>query len=291
VEFEKLLIGPACTLGEMLTGGHYLEVLRIGKQTLPNREVTSYRALHQTFVAQSGALGAFYRGFWPWGALQCTKGIPVLFVQTEAAYQLSRQGLSKRFSDPLSGVAGGAAQAVFVCPTQKLKVVVVADPLLNSMSPLSAATRVVKSGGALALFDGLLPMMVRRGLDWMIRFGMSARVKEQFVQRRRTNGLEERLPLHELMLSGMLGGSFSAVTHPIDNVITNSQKPLEDGARRDVASVVKRMWRESGRLAFTRGLGVKVVDNSYHTMWMYGIGTFVSEAIHSYLNDENGRRA
>lgn len=32
--FEQILIGPICCLGEMVTGGHYLEVLRVAKVSL-----------------------------------------------------------------------------------------------------------------------------------------------------------------------------------------------------------------------------------------------------------------
>jgi len=181
-EFEKLLIGPICVCGEMLTGGHYLEVLRIGKQTLPGTSTQSYGSLHKQYVKQSGFIGAFYRGMYPWGVMQCVKGIPVLFVQAESQYQLTKIGLDKNFTEPLSGVAGGVAQALFVCPSQKLKVVVVSDPVLNAMPPLAALKSVIKANGVTSLMDGLLPMMVRRGLDWMIRFTMSSKIKDQFVQ-------------------------------------------------------------------------------------------------------------
>lgn len=64
----------------------------------------------------------------------------------------------------------------------------------------------------------------------------------------------------------------SVLTHPLDNIITNSQRPLPQGAGKDLASVALRMYRESGMGAFTRGLAIKVVDSSYHMAWMYGVG-------------------
>jgi len=106
------------------------------------------------------------------------------------------------------------------------------------------------------------------------------------LQRRVERGQDTQLQLPELMACGMIGGSFSAVTHPIDNVITNSQKPLPEGMSRGVAAVVKRIYAESGALGFTRGMGVKIVDNSYHTMWMFGVGSWVSQCVHTYLNED-----
>jgi len=58
--FEKLLIGPLMVFGEAITGGHYLEVLRLGKQMAPGK-APSYLGLHRSFVSETGFSGAFYR--------------------------------------------------------------------------------------------------------------------------------------------------------------------------------------------------------------------------------------
>jgi hypothetical protein len=123
--FEKLLIGPAMVFCEMVTGGHYLEVLRLGKQMTVGRYSTpSYYAIHQTFVQESGGLvPAFYRGFFPWGLIQCAKGIPVLFVQHESMYQLqARAGWTPNAAEKASGFISGASQAFLINPFQKLMV-------------------------------------------------------------------------------------------------------------------------------------------------------------------------
>jgi hypothetical protein len=55
---------------------------------------------------------------------------------------------------------------------------------------------------------------------------------------------------------------------------------------RDLLSVIRRMYHESGSQAFTRAWGIKVVDNAYHMAWMYGIGTvaydYTQRAIRGY---------
>ena len=58
--FEKLLIGPLMVFGEAITGGHYLEVLRLGKQ-MAIGTAPSYWILHRSFVSETGFRGAFYR--------------------------------------------------------------------------------------------------------------------------------------------------------------------------------------------------------------------------------------
>ena len=328
--YEKLAIGPLMVFGEMITGeyilvelqfnvckiqkipipfppltyyfllvsyhkgGHYLEVLRLGKQMTTGRSASdcpSYRSLHQAFVADSGGfVPAFYRGFLPWGLGQCLKGVPVLFVQSEALYQLhNRAGWSQGAAEKASGFIGGASMGLFVCPLQVVKVQVVASPHLNALSPLAACIKVVRTTGLSSLYHGLLPMTVRRSLDWGIRFTVSSEVKARVVERRRAAGRSTDLPIHELIGCGLVGGAFSALTHPIDNVITNSQKPMPPGAKRDLLSVVGRMYAESGHRAFTRGFAIKIVDNAYHMAWMYGVGTVVYDHIRKAWTPEGGR--
>mmetsp|Transcript_12404 Transcript_12404/g.35490 ORF Transcript_12404/g.35490 Transcript_12404/m.35490 type:complete len:367 (-) Transcript_12404:218-1318(-) len=292
--YEKLAIGPLMVFGEMITGGHYLEVLRLGKQMTTGRSASdcpSYRSLHQTCVADSGGfVPAFYRGFLPWGLAQCLKGVPVLFVQSEALYQLrTRAGWSQGAAEKASGFIGGASMGIFVCPLQVVKVQVVASPHMNAMSPFQACVKVVREKGLSSLYHGLLPMTIRRSLDWGIRFTVSSEVKSRVVERRRAAGRSTDLPVIELIGCGLVGGAFSALTHPIDNVITNSQKPMPPGAKRDLLSVVKRMYAESGHRAFTRGFAIKIVDNAYHMAWMYGVGTVVYDHIRNTLTPEGGR--
>ena len=109
------------------TGGHYMEVLRLGKQLSVGTQQTppSFYSLHRSFITESktGFAGAFYRGFLPWGLFQTAKGIPVLFVQNESMYQLQNlAGWSKDSAEKASGFIGGASQALFVTPFQKIKV-------------------------------------------------------------------------------------------------------------------------------------------------------------------------
>eukprot|EP00520_Triparma_pacifica_P000020 CAMPEP_0118639278 /NCGR_PEP_ID=MMETSP0785-20121206/4135_1 /TAXON_ID=91992 /ORGANISM="Bolidomonas pacifica, Strain CCMP 1866" /LENGTH=230 /DNA_ID=CAMNT_0006530589 /DNA_START=341 /DNA_END=1030 /DNA_ORIENTATION=+ len=230
-------------------------------------------------------MGAFYRGFLPWGVIQCVKGLPVLFVNSEVKYLLeSKTDLRTRYIEPLAGVSGGIAQGFFVCPTQKLKVVAVADPKVAELGFMKAVRHLGSTQGYWSLMDGIAAMCMRRGLDWCIRFTVSSEIKKWFVERRRENGQDDKLTLVELMGCGMVGGAFSAITHPIDCIITNAQKPdgAEKGHKRDPISVARRIHATAGWGGFSRGLGVKIVDNSYHTMWMYGIGTFVYQAVTNF---------
>jgi hypothetical protein len=287
--FEKLIIGPTMVLGENITGGHYMGCLRLGKQMVVGYEgAPSYWRLHSGFVSKSGYVGAFYRGFMPWGLLQCAEGVPVLFVQHESMNHLQEQGWSRNSAEKASGFLGGFAQALFVTPLQKVKVTVIASE--QRLEPLQAIKTVIHQHGVLSLFDGLLPMILRRGLDWGIRFAVSSDVRNWVSQRKFADGQDCNLNMFELIGCGLVGGAASAITHPLDNIVTNSQKPVPTGTPHDFISVIRRMYRESGHKAFVRGWGIKVFDNAYHMAWMYGIGTVVYEWVDTTLYEPNHRR-
>ena len=178
-------------------------------------------------------------------------------------------------------------------PFQKLKVTIVANNTLNGLHPLQSFVYVVREQGLLSLFDGLMPTMIRRSVDWGIRFGACAEIKRVMIEykqakhyqsnSRTTNNPPESLTTSELIACSVMGGALSGLTHPIDNIITNSQKPLSAGSKRDILSVVQRMFSESGIRAFTRGWSMRIVENSYHMVWIYGVGNILYDFMRTDL--------
>jgi len=288
--FEKIVIGPVMVFGQTVTGGHYMDILRLSKQMAVGRGTTpSYWNIHNHFVSQSGLFGAFYRGYLPWGLLKCAEGIPVLFVQHESMHQLqTRAGWSHNSAEKASGFLGGIAQAIVVNPLQKIMVTIVAAD--TPMQPMETVQAVIRQHGIMSLYDGVGAMMLRRGFEWGIRFGMSSDVKHWLVQQKIVQDQSPELNSFELLGCGLVGGALSALTHPIDNIVTNCQKPMPRGVPGDLLSVVRRMHSESGFRAFTRGWGIRVVDNAYHMAWMYGIGTVVYEWMDKNLRDPDEGR-
>lgn len=295
-EFEKIIIGPLMVLAEKIAFGNYLEVLRLGKQMTPDKAgaASGYVGLHRRLVQEAGFLAAFYKGFYPWGLLECMKGIPILFVQSEAIKQLMLNfHFSREKAENWSGFIGGASQAFFVCPLQKLKVSVVGSKYLFELPPSDVLYWIVKNEGLLALFNGLGPTIIRRSLDWGIRFRASATMKRILLARnnqklrQEAQRKHEKMPLYvvdelslfEMIVCGIFGGAISAITHPLDNVITNCQMPLPAGIERSFLAVVKRMYEEGGKYAFVSGFLFKVLENAYHTAWMYGVGSVLYDRI------------
>lgn len=174
-----------------------MEVLRLGKQMSVGRNFgPTYRQLHTMLVAESGLIGAMYRVFPPWGLIQCSKGVPVLFMQHEAMYQLTygyTHWCSPQAAETISGFMGVMAQAIFICPLQKVKIAVVATQDFNSMTASQAYLNIMMRQGGFSLFDGLVPMMLWRSLDWGIWLGASSEIKNMVLASKRAHGDKSRL--------------------------------------------------------------------------------------------------
>jgi len=275
-DFEKLVIGPLMVFGEMATGGHYMEMVKIIKQATGR----TYFSIMKDLWVNEGWLG-FYKGFMPWGAIQTAKGIPVLFIQSECDVLFKKWGLDRKTSETLAGVAGGIGQGIFMTPTQRLKTIVMTDPKYGgAAAPKSVgeamkmtttvAYDVVKSDGVGTLFKGLGPMMIKRGFDWGFRF-WGVGVAKDFIQQ----GDPKRvLSVPEKLAVGFFGGAVSTLTMPLDSLVANCQKAAkaEPGKRINAITVAQDMWRTGGAQPFVRGWVMRLLHAGYHTMWMTTLG-------------------
>ena len=70
-----------------------------------------------------------------------------------------------------SGMAGGAAQAVAMCPSTRLKTAQIS--LMGSMRSSHVALHVLQTDGPFGLFKGLQPLMLRQVTSWGCRFGFT----------------------------------------------------------------------------------------------------------------------
>ena len=125
----KLVISGGVTIFfEACAGGHYLEMVKILKQTTG----APYGDLTRRMMANKGILGLL-DGFMPWGALQaCVKGSSFGFGQALALGVLERVQHVVPMSDSwrmvLSGGVGGFTQGIIMSPMLLLKTRVMTDP-------------------------------------------------------------------------------------------------------------------------------------------------------------------
>lgn len=260
IAWDKLWIGSLMTISECITGGHYIEQLKIIKQTSGN----SYFHITKNIYRNHGLFGLMYRSYFPYGMAQSiTKGLPVLFVQHETSnYFHKNSNLSDNKISLLGGMLGGASQGLVVAPTQRLKTLIMTNPSKQGGSSFIMDT--IKKEGMSTIFRGTHAMMLRRSIDWSIRFYGLSYVK---------NSLEEysgEKKMWHSLLGGYIGGALSAFTLPIDVVIAKSQ---EAGSKGNPIAVTKELIKSGGYKAFSRGFLARVMHAGYHTMFVGGLGT------------------
>jgi hypothetical protein len=268
--FEKLAIGPLLVLGEMTMLGHYMESLKIAKQATGS----SYPKIAKQFWKIDGPM-SLYRGFYPYGLLQMGKGIPVLFTQGEVKYQLDKHtDLSNTNKGIISGISAGISQAFIITPLQRLKTSALTDTASKGSNSSKLLFNVIKNEGVSGLFKGLQPMIMKRSIDWGLRFGVISRCNQYIINK---NGPGYELTPFDKVCTGFIGGATSCITMPFDSWIANCQKHNQTNI--STIQVAKNMYNEAGILAFTRGLTMRILHSGYHTAWMVGIGSIVFNKI------------
>lgn len=126
-----------------------------------------------------------------------------------------------------------------------------------------------------ALPQGTGVMVVRRGVDWGLRF-YGKGLSDSFFLAQKPEGAK-KLTVSESFLSGIFGGAFSGINQPLDVWVANCQKhravPLSAGG---VLSELLAESRVKGFFpVFFRGIEMRILHSSYHTAWMAGLGQYI----------------
>jgi len=274
IPYEKLIIGPLTTVGEMAMGGHWLEMLKVQRQagTYP-----SYVAAARHMWQELGFL-SFYKGFWPYGVFQgMYKGLPVIFVQGEAKHKLVEAGMDAKRAGVVAGVTAGMVQGAMVAPTQRLKTIVGTNLAAGAVST-DLIAKVVREEGFMTIFKGTTVMVVRRGVDWGLRFYAKG-LSDRFFLSLKADDQPKKLTAAESFASGIFGGAFSGINQPLDVWLANSQKHRDKPV--SVFGAFGELVKESQTRGFFpvwyRGVGMRIIHSSYHTAWMAGLGSYIAD--------------
>eukprot|EP00494_Astrolonche_serrata_P027763 UN28027 len=109
---RKALITGFAVIAEMLTGGLFMENVKMEKQRTNN----PYPKIMSRWLRQG--VSGFWLGFWPWGfTLAMTKGSVLGAARAFFLNQFENNtGMTKRQADVSSGFAAGCVQGVFMSP-------------------------------------------------------------------------------------------------------------------------------------------------------------------------------
>jgi hypothetical protein len=132
---------------------------------------------------------------------------------------------------------------------------------------LQIIKKTYKEGGIRSFFNGLTPMVLRRGIDWGLRFTCFHFLQKQMMKKKNT------LSLFDNVLCGIGAGFFATITTPIDTCVSESQK--YSNQQNSVGGIVRSIYKNYGWKGFVRGWNIRVFHSCYHTAWVCGIGNVV----------------
>ncbi|KAG7398952.1 hypothetical protein PHYBOEH_010057 [Phytophthora boehmeriae] len=275
----KLVVGAGVCLAYELALGHYLEFIKIMKQTKPQ---FSYLHLTKEIMHSKGLVG-IWDGFFPWGAIQgVAKGSVFAWghsiARTALQPMVSNNKISKGTSEVLAGGIGGGFQGFVLSPTLLLKTRVMTDPIFREqMTPLETMSKSMRIGvkvihkeGVAALMKGSGMFSLKRVADWSTRFFFSVQA-ENIVYKR--NNPDRVLTTSEQVIASLLGGVVSAaVTLPMDVLVAQIQQASKAGVKVSIAELFRQQYRAGGInqvLSFgSTGFIARLFHASFTTMIM-----------------------
>jgi len=251
----KLLVGAGVCLSYEFALGHYLEFIKIMKQTKPQ---FSYVHLTKEIMHSKGLVG-IWDGFFPWGALQgVAKGSVFAWghsiARTALTPMVQSDKLSKGTSEVIAGGFGGGVQGFVLSPTLLLKTRVMTDPVFRGqMTPLETMSRSMRIGvkvihkeGVAALMKGSGMFSLKRVADWSTRFFFSVQAENIMYKRHNPDRV---LTTGQQVSASLLGGVFSAaLTLPMDVLVAQGV------GRRALPAAVPRRRYEPGAHVRHHGL-------------------------------------
>lgn len=280
---RKALITGVSVVAEMLTGGLFMENVKIEKQ----RTNMPYPGIMRTWLRQG--LSGFWLGFWPWGfTLAMTKGSVVGYSR---AYFITKfEGfMSKRSADICSGFAAGMVQGVFMSPILLARTRVnqsmteratAAGGQLKSgffaeMSrSMTIMNKAVKEEGAQVIVKGMPTMVLKRAMDWGSRFILMRMWREALRDRKGGGDLNDL----EKLTAAFFGGACSVcVTQPIDRMMPILQQAGASGE--GILAFTKRSIKEQGITTMQRGAMMRIVHCGWHTAFAIFVSNKIYDAV------------
>jgi len=290
----KFLLGGSVAWGYEFVLGHYLEFLKIAKQTQYHK---SYAELTREMVSKKGFKGV-WDGFFPWGTIQAiAKG--AVFSSAHIAMRNSLQPYVKEKKIPsqvaevIAGGVGGGFQGLVLSPLLLLKTRVMTDPIFRQNMSLWQTTvgstrvgmQVIQREGISALMKGSIMFSGKRVADWSTRY-MFAEGFEALIHSTHPN---TKLSTSEKALSSFLGGAASTVaTIPMDVMVAQIQQASKAGQKVSAVEAFRTQMREGGLgavLTFsTRGLIARIGHVSLTTVIMKTGTEWVFNTYNAYVS-------
>mmetsp|Transcript_5134 Transcript_5134/g.7099 ORF Transcript_5134/g.7099 Transcript_5134/m.7099 type:complete len:321 (-) Transcript_5134:274-1236(-) len=287
----KFLISGGAALVFEAGMGHYIEFLKVLKQTNPTQ---SYAQLTQGITKSKGLVG-IWDGFVPWGAIQAVaKGSVfglghVLAINFFQPY-VERGSLSKDVADILAGGIGGGFQGFVLSPTLLLKTRVMTNPIFRekmslgetTQQSLSVGMKVIREEGIQALMKGSVVFSAKRVADWSTRFLFTVMAENVVFKR---GNKDYKLTRSEQIMSGLLGGFGSTIcTLPLDVAVAQIQQASKAGQKVPLLELFLEQYKQGGMKQLTgmatRGFVARLAHVALTTALMKTATSMIYDSIY-----------
>ncbi|KAF0686492.1 Aste57867_21679 [Aphanomyces stellatus] len=291
----KFFIGAGVGLTYEFALGHFLEFIKIMKQTQPQK---TYLELARDITRSKGIVG-IWDGFFPWGTVQAlAKGSVFSWGQAFSRQQLGpfvKQGyLSDRTAEVVSGGLGGGVQGIVLSPTLLLKTRVMTDPVFRTkmtgwetiVKSGTVGLNVIKNEGVPALMKGSVVFSMKRVADWSTRYFFCVLSEDIMFRRGDPN---KKITMTEELAASLVGGTLSCLaTLPVDVMVAQIQQASKAGANVGVLETFKAEYAKGGmkRLVGFSMLGFmpRCAHVAFTTMVMKTGASAVYSVYEDYVN-------
>jgi len=282
---QKAAITGVAVICEMLTGGLFLENVKMEKQ----RTSDGYGPIMSRTLRQG--LRGFWAGFWPWGCvLGLSKGTVLGGARAFFLNRFLALEWSKGSADIASGFCAGGVQGIFMSPILLARTRVnrflteriqssgqqrIETSLFEEMRlSTTILNRAVQEEGVMVLCKGMGTMVPKRMLDWGTRFLFMKGLRDALYQQK---GKDYKMTELEDLGIAFVGGTASvAITMPVDRLM-----PVIQGIDRGQSAfkVLQGKFRTEGFSTLFRGGIIRAVHCGWHTTW----AIYVSNRLYRYF--------
>jgi hypothetical protein len=245
-DLKYMFLGSTLNICSAMSGGYFMENLKVLKQLKPQM---AYISLARTQYNNLG-FKCYVNGFFPWGITQAvTKGIPVILVNKKTEKKIKPYIENSYIRFGISGFVSGIAQSLCVTPTQRLKTIVWEENI--------NVWNAIKQQNVFTLYRGLSPMAFRRGFDLSIRSSII-----------NSNIDANTLTILEKVCLGIGTTVFSCLfSQPFDVVTARKQSRYNENY--SFRKHIFNIYKKDGIKGFYRGLNLRLIDASQHTLWIF----------------------
>ena len=178
----------------------------------------------------------------------------IVFATANSVKEYAYPHTSPSLAGMIGGLAGGAAEVVFLQPVDVLKV----RRQVNGQSLPMAASSIYTEAGLVGFYRAAVPTMIRNGIGTGAAFGADAFVAHQLAEHP-----GQRPTLTTDMLSTLAAVVARILPTQIPEVIKVRQQTGALPANASFNQNVKNLYKAEGMAGFTSGLGIRLFGSGF----------------------------